>query len=122
LGERGRFLTHGQRPVKNPGLVDDVAPPEMADRNDKTGTTVAIAKFELARIRPSAAVPFLGMGPEPASIKPDDLSQRTRHCDGALPQMCGRPSTAGHTNGDLGKRTTSNHKPLVSITASGIKP
>ena len=83
---RGRFLMRGQRTLKNHGLIDDVAAPEVADRDDQTGATVAVAKIELARIRPSAAVLSLGMCPEPAPIKPDDLIQRVRHRDGALPQ------------------------------------
>jgi hypothetical protein len=83
---RGRFLIHGQRALKNHRLIDDAAVPKMADRHDQTRPTVAIEKFELARIRPSAAVLPLGVCPEPAPIKPDDLIQRARHRDGALPQ------------------------------------
>jgi hypothetical protein len=40
------------------------------------GATVAIAKIELAHIRPSTAVPPLGMCQETAPIKPDNLIQR----------------------------------------------
>jgi hypothetical protein len=37
-----------------------MAAPEVADRHDQTRATVAVAKIELARIRPSAAVPSFG--------------------------------------------------------------
>jgi hypothetical protein len=74
-----------QRALKNHWLVDEMAAPEMADCDDQTRATVAIAKIELARLRPSAAVLSLGMCPEPAPIKPDDVIQRARHRDGALP-------------------------------------
>jgi hypothetical protein len=83
---RGRFLMRGQRTLKDHGLIDDVAAPEVADCHDQTGTTLAVAKLELARIRRSAAVLPLGMYPEPAPIQPDELIQRVRHRDGALPQ------------------------------------
>jgi hypothetical protein len=83
---RGRFLTRGQRAVKDHGLVDEAAAPKMADRHDQTRRTVAIATIELGRLRPSAAVLSLGMCPEPAPVKPDELIQRARHRDGALPQ------------------------------------
>ena len=83
---RGRFLTRGQRALKDHGLIDDAAAAKMADRHDQTFPTVAIATIELARIRPSAAVLSLGMCPEPAPIKPDDFGQRARHRDGALPK------------------------------------
>jgi hypothetical protein len=83
---RGRFLIHGQRALKNHGLIDDAAVPKMADRHDQTRPTVAIAKIELGRLRPSAAVLSLGMCPEPTPIKPDNFIQRARHRDSALPQ------------------------------------
>jgi hypothetical protein len=57
----------------------------MADHHDQTRPAVAIAKIELGRLRPSAAVLSLGMCPEPAPIKPDDFIQHARHRDGALP-------------------------------------
>jgi hypothetical protein len=69
----GRFLIRGQRVLKDHGLIDDAATPKMADRHHQTCLTVALAKVELGRIRPSAAVLSSGMCPEPAPIKPDDL-------------------------------------------------
>ena len=83
---RGRFLTRGQRALKDHGLIGEAAAPKMADHHDQTRPAVAIAKIELGRLRPSAAVLSLGMCPEPAPIKPDDFIQRARHGDGALPQ------------------------------------
>jgi hypothetical protein len=104
---RGRFLGRGQRALKNHWLVDDMAAPEVADRHDQTSATVAVAKVELARIRPSAAVPSFGMCPEPAPIKPVDLIQRARHRDRGLPSERVWPAPlAGHTNSDPGERTT----------------
>jgi hypothetical protein len=97
---RGRFLTRGQRALKDHGLVDDVALPEMTDRHDQTRPTVAIAKIELARIRPSAAMLSLGMCPEPAPIQPDDFIQRARHRDGALPQKVWPALLLPATNSD----------------------
>jgi hypothetical protein len=82
--------------MKHHGPVDDVAAPEVADRDDQTRPTVAIAKIELARIRRSAAVLPLRMRPEPAPIQPDELIQRVRHREGCLPQSGGRPLLAGH--------------------------
>jgi hypothetical protein len=97
----------GQRVLKDHGLIDEAPQAEMADRDDQTRPAVAIAKIELARIRPSAAVPSLGMCPEPAPIKPDNLIQRARHRNGA-PKVYGQPPLAGHTNSDPGERTTLN--------------
>jgi hypothetical protein len=82
---RSRFLVRGQRALKSHWLIDDAAAPEVADRHNQTRATVAVAKIELVRIRPSAAVLPLGVCPEPAPIKPDDFIQRARHRDGALP-------------------------------------
>jgi hypothetical protein len=82
---RSRSLVRGQRALKNHWLIDDVAAPEVADRHNQTRAPGAVAKIELACIRPSAAVPSFGMCPEPAPIKPDNLIQRARHRDGALP-------------------------------------
>ena len=78
-------LSSGQHAPKNHWLIDDVAAPEVADRQDQTRAPGAVAKIELARIRPSAAVPPFGMCPEPTPIKPDDFIQHARHRDGALP-------------------------------------
>jgi hypothetical protein len=58
---RGRFLTRGQRALKDHGLLDEAAAAKMADRHDQTRPMVAIAKIELACIRPSAAVLPLGI-------------------------------------------------------------
>jgi hypothetical protein len=90
----GRFLMRGQRARKDHGLIDEAAAPEVADRDHQTRSMVAIAKIELAHRRPSAAVPPLGMGPEPAPIKPDDLIQRTHHRGGGLSRKgCGESSS-----------------------------
>jgi hypothetical protein len=102
---RGRFLICGQRALKDHGLIDDAATPKMADRHDQTRPTVAIAKIELARIRPSAAVLSLGMCPEPAPIKPDDFIQRARHGDGALSKKLWPALLLPATNSGPEKRT-----------------
>jgi hypothetical protein len=47
----------------------------MTHRHDKTRATIAVAKIELARMGPSAAVPPFGMCPEPSPIKPDNFLQ-----------------------------------------------
>jgi hypothetical protein len=109
---RGRFLIYGQRALKDHGLVDDVAAPEVADRDDQTRLTVAIAKIELARIRPSAAMPSLGMCPEPAPIKPDNFIQRARHGDDALPQSVW-PAPTGRPH-QYQIRRTYNSGPIIA--------
>jgi hypothetical protein len=82
-----------QHALKDHWLIDHVGAPEVADRDDQTRPTVAIAKIELARIRPSAAVPSFGMCPEPAPIKADDLIEWARYHDHHLPsgKGCGQP-------------------------------
>jgi hypothetical protein len=97
---RGRFLIHGQHALQNHRLIDDAAVPKMADRDDQTRVTVAIAKFELACFRPSAAVLSFGMCPEPAPIPLDNLLQRVRHRDGALPQSVWPALLLPATNSD----------------------
>jgi hypothetical protein len=77
----------GQGTLKNHGLVDDVAAPEVADRDDQTGAAVAIAKIELARTRPTAAVLPLGMYQR--------RSSRTMRAIATVPcpKGCGQPSS-----------------------------
>jgi hypothetical protein len=98
----------GQPTLKDHGLIDDAAAPEVADRDDQTGAALAVAKLELARIRRSAAVLPLGMCPEPAPIQPDELIQRVRHRDGACPKGVASPPLAGHEFRS-GEREFSNH-------------
>jgi hypothetical protein len=97
---RGRFLIHGQHALKDHGLIDDAAVPKMADRDDQTRATVAIARIELACFRPSAAVLSFGMCPEPAPIPLDNLIQRVRHRNGALPQSVWPALLLPATNSD----------------------
>jgi hypothetical protein len=106
---RGRFLVRGQRALKDHGLIDDAAAPEVADRHDQARPTVAIAKIDLAGNRPSAAVLSLGMCPEPAPIKPDDFIQRARRRHGALPESVWPAALAGHTKCQI--RRTYNFEP-----------
>ena len=49
-----------------------MAAAEVADGRDQTHPTVT-AKLELARIRPAAAVPPVGVCPEPSPIEPGDV-------------------------------------------------
>jgi hypothetical protein len=89
---RGRLLMCGQRALEDDRLIDEAAAPEMADRDDRTDASIAIAKSELARVRPSATVPPFGTCPEPSPIEPSDFFHCPRHRD-ALLQKSGQPSS-----------------------------
>ena len=65
---RSRSLLPGQPALKRDWLTNDVAASKVADRHDQPRATVAVAKIALDGIRPSAAVPSLGVCPEPSSI------------------------------------------------------
>jgi hypothetical protein len=76
-----------------------MAATKMADGDHQTHSTVAAAKVDFARIRPSAAVPPFGMCPEPAPIKPSDLPKCAPHPASSLsrrttrvpdPEKCGQ--------------------------------
>jgi hypothetical protein len=77
-------------------LIGDVAAPKVADRQDQTRGTVAVAEPDLARIRRSAAVPSLEMCPEPAPTQPDTFIQRARHRDVAPWSMSPAPPCRPH--------------------------
>jgi hypothetical protein len=94
----GRSLVRWQHAMKDHWLVDDMAAPKVADRDDQRHAAVAVAKRKLARFRPSAAVASFGMCPEPELIKADDLVQWACHDDRDLPsgKECGQPPCRPH--------------------------
>jgi hypothetical protein len=79
--DSGRSFIVWQHAMKDHWLIEDMAAPKMANRDDQRHAVVAVAKRKLARIRPSAAVASFGMCPEPEPIKADDLIQWARHDD-----------------------------------------
>jgi hypothetical protein len=94
----GRSFVVWQHAMKDHWLIEDMAAPKMADRDDQRQTAVAVAKRKFARIRPSAAVLSLGMCPEPELIKADDLIQWACHDDRDLSsgEECGQPPCRPH--------------------------
>jgi hypothetical protein len=86
-----------QHALKDHWLIDHMGAPEVADCDDETRATVAVANSALARIRPSAAVPSFGMCPEPAPIKAHDLIKWAHH-DDRVPsgKACGQPPCRPH--------------------------